>query len=165
MLTELDWVIIAVVALSSLVSLFRGFVKEALSLVAWIAAFAVALVFSGHLSVLVEGAIEHPGFRYLVAFGVLFLVSLVLGALLSRLVSSIVKQSVLSGLDRLLGVVFGFARGVVILLVLLVFVVPLLQVEQYSWWTNSVLVPELRMLEGWFRELATETGKFFSTLA
>jgi len=68
-LNAADWTIISVIGISLLISLLRGFVKEALSLVGWILAFIVAMVFSDHLASLLSGSIEDDTGRTIVAFG------------------------------------------------------------------------------------------------
>ena len=71
-MTSIDWVIIAVLVVSAALSLRRGFVKEALSLVSWVAAFVIARVFSGNLATLLVDHIETPSARWVVAFVLLF---------------------------------------------------------------------------------------------
>jgi membrane protein required for colicin V production len=67
-MTGIDWGILAVLAISAALSLRRGFVKEALSLVSWIAAFVIARLFSGNLATLLVDYIDTPSARWVVAF-------------------------------------------------------------------------------------------------
>ncbi len=164
MLGIADWCIIAVLAFSSSISLLRGFVKEALSLFSWVAAFAIALVFSDALDYLLTEMIAHASVRYLVAFAILFIGSLILFALLNKLITTAIRYSPLRGIDRLLGVVFGLVRGVLVLLVALIFIAPIFPVQDYQWWHESILIPELLMLEDWFRNFAEVVRYFFSDL-
>ena len=78
-----DWVILAVIAGSALISLVRGFVREALSLVAWVVAFAVAMVFHAQLASQLTGAIETPSLRAIAAWLALFLVTLLVMGLIN----------------------------------------------------------------------------------
>ena len=85
-----DWVIVVVIGLSTLLSLWRGFVKEALSLVTWVAAFFVAVAFSTRLSALLADVIANDGLRYAAAYVILFASTLLLGALLNSLVAQLI---------------------------------------------------------------------------
>jgi len=107
----IDWLILAVVIISALISIKRGFVKEMLSLASWLSAFVIARVFSGHLEVLLVQWIETPSARYGAAFGILFATTLIIGAMINHLVGELVKVTGLAGTDRLFGVVFGTTRG------------------------------------------------------
>ncbi|MDO6805115.1 CvpA family protein, partial [Wenyingzhuangia sp. 1_MG-2023] len=102
-----DWVILAVLGISSLISLKRGFVREALSLAVWIGAFVVARMFSGNLATLLTDYIETNSLRWIAAFVVLFLGTLAIGAMVNHLIVEVVRLTGLSGTDRILGMVFG----------------------------------------------------------
>ncbi|HNL92935.1 MAG TPA: CvpA family protein, partial [Pseudomonadales bacterium] len=91
-----DWAIVVVVGLSILISLSRGFVREALSLLVWVAAFVVAFLFSAKLSPLLANAIDVPSLRYAAAFALLFVVTLIVGSLISYIVAQLVKMTGLS---------------------------------------------------------------------
>ncbi|RMF13261.1 MAG: CvpA family protein [Gammaproteobacteria bacterium] len=147
-----DWVILGVIALSTVVSLIRGFVKEALSLLSWVAAFIVARLFYTKLAVLLENAISTPSVRYIAAFVILFVATLILGAMLNHLISAIVKLSGISGTDRVLGMVFGAVRGVV-LVVVAIALLRLTPVTEDPWWNDSLLIPHFAKIEAWSRNL------------
>lgn len=147
-----DWVIIAIIALSGVISLKRGFIKEAMSLLVWVLAFVVARMFSGNLSTLLVNYIDVATVRYAAAFAILFAATLMLGALVNYLISTLVRITGLSGTDRVLGVAFGIARGglLVIVAVALIKNTPL---TDSLWWAQSSLIPEFLMLEQWSFEL------------
>ncbi|ABC29248.1 MULTISPECIES: CvpA family protein [Hahella] len=147
-----DWVIIGIIGLSTVVSLVRGFVKEALSLVTWVLAFIVARMFYVHLATLLEGLISVPSVRLIAAFVILFIVTLIIGALLNHLISALVKSTGLSGTDRTLGMAFGMIRGVV-LVVVVVALLRLTPVVQDPWWSESTLIPHFEKLEAWSRSV------------
>ncbi|HEY0893948.1 MAG TPA: CvpA family protein, partial [Cellvibrio sp.] len=75
-----DWAIIGIFSLSCLIGLIRGFVREALSLIIWVAAVLVAKVFGGQLEILLADQIESPSVRLMTAYAVLFIATLLLGA-------------------------------------------------------------------------------------
>ncbi|AFT70898.1 Colicin V production protein [Alloalcanivorax dieselolei B5] len=147
-----DGIILFIIAVSALISLRRGFTREAFSLLTWVAAFVVARLFSPALDALLVDQIETPSLRLAVAFGVLFVLTLVIGALINHLLGELVRVTGLSGTDRLLGMVFGAIRGV-LLVVVLVALGRQLFIED-PWWQASVLVPHFVMLENWTRQVA-----------
>ena len=147
----IDYVIIGIIALSAIISVVRGFVKEVLSLVAWVLAFWVALTFSPQLSVLLSDYIATPSVSLFTAFAALFIVTLILSALVNHLIAAIVEKTGLSGTDRMLGVLFGLLRGaaIVTLLVLLAAATPM---PSDAWWQNSVLIEHFEKLAIWARQ-------------
>jgi membrane protein required for colicin V production len=154
-----DWAIATVVLLSVLISLVRGFVKEALSLLVWVAAFVVAFFFSERLAPLLGNLVELPSLRYLAAFAILFICTLIVGSVVNYLISQLIKMTGLSAIDRLLGIMFGFCRGILIALLILIFLPKMIPVDQDPWWKQSRLIPRVLVLENWSRETAsTLTG-------
>jgi membrane protein required for colicin V production len=143
-----DYALIAVMGLSIIISLVRGFVREALSLVSWIAAFWIAFTFYDVLADLLLNDIHSNTVRTAVAFGSLFLITLLLGTLVNYLISKLVDKTGLSGTDRILGVVFGFARGVLLITVLLM-LARLTPMPGESWWKSSLLIPQFYPIEIW----------------
>lgn len=138
-LNWLDYAILAIIAISILISIIRGFTKEALSLAAWIVAAWIALTFSEKAEPLLRDYIEIPSIRLLVAFVALFIITLFLGAFVNYLISQVVKKTGLSGTDRMIGVFFGLARGIVIVAVL-VMVGGMTPLPQDPWWGDSQLI-------------------------
>jgi membrane protein required for colicin V production len=117
----LGWVdicLLAALALSVLVGLWRGFVLEVLALAGWVAAYFAAQwlapMWAPHLPV---GA-PNSSVNFAAAFALAFIGVLVLWGLVSRLIGLLVKATPLRGIDRVLGAAFGALRGVVLLLVL-----------------------------------------------
>lgn len=152
-----DWVVVAIIVVSALLSLRRGFVKEALSLVTWVAAFIVARVFTDNLSVLLADYIDTPSARVIAAFAILFVLTLIIGALINRLIGLIIEATGLSSTDRLLGMVFGVARGG-LLVVVIVALLGMTPVIQDRWWKESELIPHFALMEGWTRNLASDAS-------
>lgn len=150
-----DWAIVAVVVLSAMISLVRGFVREALSLLVWFVAFVVAFFFSDRLAPLLGNLVELPSLRYLAAFAILFVCTLIVGSVVNFLIVQLVRITGLSAIDRLLGVMFGICRGVLIALLILIFLPKIIPVEQDPWWQQSRLIPRVLVLENWSRETAS----------
>ncbi len=150
--TWVDWAFIAIIVVSSLISLSRGFVKEALSLLTWIIAGAVAWMFGGALSQHLGGWIETPSARVIAACAILFIVTLLVGALINYLIGELIRVTGLSGTDRFLGMVFGAARGG-LLVVVLVGLLSLAPVQEDPWWRQSVLLPHFLMVADWSKNL------------
>ena len=150
--TWVDWVIIGTIAVSALISLTRGFVKEALSLLTWVIAGLVAWMFGGAFADLLTGYIETPSLRVIVACGILFVLTLILGGLLNYLIGQLVVATGLSGTDRFLGMVFGAARGV-LLVVVAAGLLSLAPVEADDWWRQSQLIPHFLLVADWSKDL------------
>jgi len=150
--TWADWALIVIISLSSLMSLKRGFVKEALSLATWVAAFIVARSFHPNMQTLLSASVEEPLLRMIAAFSILFIGTLLVGAGVNFIVGALIRLTGLSPLDRMLGVAFGFARGL-ILSIALIAVLRLTPFEQALWWQNSFMIKQLAVVEKWSRSV------------
>ncbi|MCU7937440.1 MAG: CvpA family protein [Candidatus Thiodiazotropha sp. (ex Dulcina madagascariensis)] len=145
-----DILIIAIIALSAIISLVRGFVQEALSLATWIAAFALAWFFFRALAVELEPWIDVPSIRLGVAYGVILLAVLLLGAVVNHFMKVLVNTTGLSGTDRLIGIFFGVARGAVVIAILIL-LAGLTPFPQDDWWRESRLIPYFQDLALWLK--------------
>lgn len=148
-LNGLDWFIIVVVTLSVAVSLWRGFAREAMSLAGWVLAFIVANLFASVFASYLDGIIANLTGRYIVAWAVLFVAILIISGLLAKLVSRALQASGLGLLDRLLGTVFGFARGLIIIMVLVFVVRQVVPPRDQQWLHESQLMPGIAVLMDW----------------
>jgi membrane protein required for colicin V production len=144
-----DWAFIAVLTVSTLISLWRGFAREALSLLGWVAAFVLANLFADRLSDLLIQFIDNEPARYMAAFALLFVGVLLLFNLLGVLVRQLIRLTGLSILDRLLGTVFGFTRGLIILLVVSFILRQLMPSSNQQAFNESLLMPHLDILMQW----------------
>jgi membrane protein required for colicin V production len=130
----LDIAIIAVIALSALFAFARGFVREALSIVAWVGAALITLYGFNHTYGIVVRFVTTPLLADLIAGAGLFVVSLIVLTILTAYVARFVHSSALSPIDRTLGLIFGLARGVILVsLAYLVVDVSLPQNDQPGW--------------------------------
>lgn len=143
-----DIAIVFILVTSVIVGLFRGFIREALSVVSWIVAIWVAAKFSAPFADIIAEVTDsfslHPG----MAFAILFLLTFLAGNLLSSIFNFLVKKTGLKGADRMLGMVFGFCRGwlTVSVGIMLVDFTPF---AKESWWTASSLVPKFMPIVSW----------------
>ena len=159
-----DFAILAVLVLSCLISLKRGFVKEALSMANWVLAFFIAVTFRDALSSLLVNTITSPSLRDMVAFAALFALTLVVGAMVNYLIGEVVRMTGLGGTDRLLGVIFGAVRGFVIVMALLLLVPAVVPINEEVWWQQSALIPYFLSMENWTREATSGLLGFLSGL-
>ena len=144
-MTHVDWIILCVIGLSTLISLIRGFVVEALSIVIWIAALWAAFHFTSPFAHMFLGGIEIQSVRLGVAALILIICILILGSLLSFVIGRLVRSTGLSGTDRVFGMIFGAARGV-LTVIALVAVASWTPVCADGWWQRSVLIPVMQEL-------------------
>ena len=147
----LDIAIATVVLLSATISLVRGLIKEILSLVSWAGAFVIAIYFSPVVAEQLPVEWGTESLRLVGAFAGLFITTLVVAAILPWVIAKLVSTTGLSGTDRLLGFLFGSARGLLICVVVLI---GLREVAaDRSWWQASTLQEELLAFEDEVRDL------------
>lgn len=144
-MTVFDYAVLAIVGLSILLSMMRGFLREVLALAGWVAAFFVARTYTLELAPLLPEAIPNESLRLLAAFVILFLATLLVASLLAIALSEVFKKVGLGWLDRWLGAVFGLARGVVIVGVL-VLLAGLTGLPQDVRWRNAMFSAPLEAL-------------------
>lgn len=158
-----DYAILAVIAVSVVVGALRGFIKEVFSLLVWAAAFLVAYYFAGDVADLMKNAVTLPSARVAMGFAGLFIAVLLIGGLLNYLLGRLVESTGLTGTDRLLGGVFGAARGLAIILVVLL-VAGFTPIPGDPWWkesrTISRLMPMVKWVAGYFPESVAEQLEF-----
>ena len=146
----LDIIIICVIALSALISLIRGFVKESISLISWIVAGIIAFRYFSPMADLLEPYVASPTVRGIAGFAILFISTLVIGAIVNFIMSQLVSKTGLSGTDKALGVVFGGARGVLIV-TMIVLLASLTPMPEAQWWQDSAMVGFFQQLAEWVK--------------
>jgi len=151
-----DYYIIALIAISALTGVLRGFLREVIALGSWIAALFIAW----HLASLVEphlaSGIRDPNIRAWVARAILFFGVLLAGSVLGAVVGHFVRLSIFSGTDRFLGLLFGLLRAGVVLGVLAI-VGQLWRLDTETWWRESQLIPYCEKLGNGVRVLVGES--------
>jgi membrane protein required for colicin V production len=138
--TIFDYLVLFVLICSVLISTLRGLVKEVLSLLGWIVAFVVANAYSEALAPMLSGLIPGTTTRLIVAFIALFIGVRILVGLLTMTLDAVVKASGLTVVDRGLGGLFGFARGIVIVLAA-VLLCGMTAVPQQPFWKDALFSP------------------------
>ncbi len=148
-LLVVDYVILGIIAISALFGVLRGFAREAVALASWVVAFWVAFQFGPVLASRLESQIATPSLRLGAAYAGLFLGVLILGGLAGYLLTRLIHATGISGTDRVLGLVFGALRGVVIILIAIL-LAGLTVLREDAWWQQSV---GIRYLEPWAEKL------------
>ncbi|HYC45477.1 MAG TPA: CvpA family protein [Burkholderiales bacterium] len=146
-MTLFDYAVLLVVGASVLVSVMRGFVREVLSLLAWVIAFVAAALASGTVAGWLTGTIANESLRVLGAFVAVFLFTLVAMSLMAMAASGLLRKAGLGLEDRVLGGVFGLARGLLIVMVF-VLLAGLTSLPRQPAWNDAMLSPPLVALAG-----------------
>lgn len=151
-----DWAILGIFAISVLVSLLRGFVREAMSLAVWVLAFWAAFTFAEPGAGWLERFVDLPSARLTLAFALIFLLALGLGGLVTYLVGQLVDKTGMTGTDRMVGMVFGAVRGVALVTVV-VMLAGLTPFPRDPWWQESRLLPFFERASLWASRYLPET--------
>ncbi len=138
-----DYFIAGVLAVSVLIGLWRGLVAELLSLAIWLGSIWVAWAFGPGVAAYFEHSIHTPELRLVTGYGICVVAVLIVGALVNAIFRRLVAGAGLSGPDRALGMLFGFARGV-LLVALMVFLLGLTAATHEPWWRQSLLLPQFQ---------------------
>lgn len=135
-MTAFDYVVIGIVVASLVLGLWRGVIGEIIALVAWILAFFAAKLWGAEIAQALFAGIADPAVRIVAGWVAVFVAVLMLMALLRLAVRGLLKALGLTLTDRLLGVIFGFARGIVIVLVLIA-VGGMTSAPGQEWWSEA----------------------------
>jgi len=141
-MTGFDYAVLAVIGLSALLGLWRGVASEVLGLVAWVAAFFAARWWGGAVGEMLPRMLSDPVWRQLSGFVAVFVATLILFGLARLLFSRLLRAVGLGLADRLLGALFGVARGAVVVSVL-VLVGGMTTMPRQAWWAEAWLAPPL----------------------
>lgn len=164
MLTIADGAVAIMISLSTMISWVRGFIREILSLLAWVGAFAVAFIFSHRVGDLLTSYIKAPSMRTIVASILLFIVTFILISLINFGLSFVVNRVGLSNVDKLCGAFLGVGRGI-LLVALVLLLVKLTPFPQDPWWQNSILIPKFEPIEAWLKSFMPDYIEKHTVLA
>ncbi len=144
-MTIFDYLVLAIIGLSIILSVMRGLLVEALSIVGWVLAFFVAKTYASELLPMMPTDIPSDALRILAAFLVLFFATLLVTSLLAIALSAVFKKMGLGWLNRLMGAFFGLTRGVLIVCIL-VFLAGLTNMPQDERWRNAMFSAPIEAL-------------------
>lgn len=159
-----DMVLCTIIFISTLISIVRGFIKETLSLLSWLLAFYVAYQFFESVADLFAPYLSNATVRAGIAFVGLFIVSVIGLSLLSYGLGKVIKVTGLKGIDTSLGALFGVARGVLIVNLVLI-VGSMLSLTSYIWWRQSFLVDKFTPQVVWLKQNLPEFNHRFQRYA
>jgi membrane protein required for colicin V production len=155
--TWIDWSLSGIIALSTVISLIRGFTREVLSLITWILAIWVAIKFTVPAAEFLKEDITSPELRLIAAFAGLFIATLIAGSLVNYIISRLVTTTGLSGTDRLLGSIFGIARGLIVG-VLLIVAAGFTPIVNQPAWKETKLIATFQPLTEWLLSFVPQEG-------
>lgn len=156
-----DLIVLSVIVISVVISLMRGFVKEALSLASWLVSLWVAMTFSSGMAELFGSSIKDPTLRLLAAFVSLFILSLIVGAIINFFATQFIQRVGLTGVDRTIGGVFGFLRGI-LLVTIIVMLLGLTTLPKESWWDESFFMFRFEVIATWLKDLLpSDIARYF----
>lgn len=138
-MNAVDIVIVVILLVSLLIGLRRGFIRETLSLLSWIAALWAAYLYATPAGEFLRDTIASPALRTLAAAAAIFVGALFALSLLGHWLSRLLSVSGISGVDRSLGMLFGILRGALIIAVAMLIVV-FTSYDSHPWWQESLLV-------------------------
>ncbi|MBT8082086.1 MAG: CvpA family protein [Gammaproteobacteria bacterium] len=151
----IDIIIAVAILISVVVGIFRGFVREAISVAALLFAIWSALYFGPALGSVTDTWLNSEELQKWFGRVLVFAVVLLLGALLGWALSKIVRWSALSGMDRFLGALFGTGRGV-LLVAVGVIGGEFAGFDNDEWWAESRLIPHFEVVAEWIKVMAPE---------
>jgi membrane protein required for colicin V production len=149
----IDIIIAAALAASIIIGFVRGFVKEAISIATLVIAIWAALYFGPIVGDLSKSWLSAPELQVWFGRILVFAIVLSVGGLIGWGVSKLVRLSVLSGVDRLLGSAFGALRGL-LLAALFVLTGQFAGFDNDDWWQKSRLLPHFAVVADWIEVMA-----------
>ncbi|MDQ6987186.1 MAG: CvpA family protein [Mariprofundaceae bacterium] len=135
-----DYLLLAITGFSMVLSLWRGFVREIISLIGLVAAFIIAGRASGMAADLVHGWIPNSTAANLAGFGLVFVSVMLVVALIGTLIRKLVDMADLTASDRTLGMIFGLTRGLLLIGLFFLIYTSYAKADK-PWLKNSVLTP------------------------
>ena len=136
-MTIFDIAVLIIVAVSVLLSIVRGIVREALSLAGWVISYMTAKIFDKDFATVLPSSITDESLRIIISFIAVFLATLILMSMVTMLVSALIRTVGLGTADRFFGALFGLARGLLVVL-LLVLSAGLTALPQEQFWQKAL---------------------------
>jgi membrane protein required for colicin V production len=152
-MTAIDYILLAVLLGSALTGIWRGLVREVISLLTWVLAFWFAWRLGPLAEPWLDGYLADPPYRQWGGRALVFGIIVLIGTVISFVMSWIVRRSALETFDRVLGFAFGLLRGIVLAGVVVV-VCQAVRLDDAAWWQHSVLLPYVEQVAGALRVVA-----------
>lgn len=149
-MTVFDLIVIAIVAVSVGISIWRGMVREVLALASWIGAFWIAKELAGFTATWLPDSVTNPGLRLMFAFIAVMLGSLLVFSLTGMMIVHLVKVAGLTAPDRMLGAAFGLLRGLLIA-VTVVLLAGMTSAPREPYWRDALLSAPLEAAALWVK--------------
>ncbi|MGI9232823.1 MAG: CvpA family protein [Woeseiaceae bacterium] len=151
----IDIIIAVALLISIVIGIVRGFVKEAISIAALLIAIWAALYFGPAVGDVSSSWLSSEGLQMWFGRVLVFAIVLSIGGLLGWGISKLVRMSVLGGMDRFLGSLFGVVRGI---LLLAIFIIggQFAGFDQDDWWLKSRLIPHVEVVADWIKVMAPQ---------
>jgi membrane protein required for colicin V production len=153
----LDWAIVAVILISTLISIWRGAVREIFSLATWILAALVGFKFNTLLVPFYSAFTTSETLQLVGSFLTLVILVLVIGTIIGVAISSAISKMGLGVIDRVLGLGFGCARGILIVSVIVLFLGQT-EVPSEPWWKDSTLLPQFEKVAEYINDWIKAQG-------
>lgn len=135
----IDFLIGAIILISLLIGLARGFIKEAISLSSWLIALWLAYANAVHGEVFFANYFDEEKVRIIAAFITIFVIMLIVASVCGRLLARLLALSISTGVDSSIGVLFGIVRGIILVAVFIV-AATYIDLDRHVWWDNSALL-------------------------
>ena len=133
-----DIAVLALIALSALFAFARGIIREVIALAAWIVGLIAAIAYAGSVAAMFGWLDIAPVAKQAIAFGLILLAVLIIGALVARSLAGLIRAIGLGFMDRILGLIFGVARGIIVVVVFAL-IAGVTALPRQNWWQNSIL--------------------------
>jgi membrane protein required for colicin V production len=157
----IDILIAVALIISIIMGVVRGFIKEAISITALLTAIWAALYFGPGVGEISESWISSDEMQTWFGRILVFAIILSLGGLIGWGISKLVRLSVLSGIDRFFGAMFGAARGV-LLVALFILAGQFAGFDNDNWWRRSNSIPHLEVVSEWIKVMAPQGYEFIT---
>jgi membrane protein required for colicin V production len=150
-----DWILIFVVLISCAIGVWRGFMREAISVATWVIGLWLAWTFSSVVEPALGGLLSGPDVKVWVARLIILVLVVLAGNFVGFVVTKAVRYSPFGAADRMLGLLFGLLRGA-LLIGIGVILGELVELDTENWWKQSALLPYSDFLGDWVRALVNE---------
>lgn len=137
-MTIFDFTVLIIFVVSVLLSIVRGIVRESLSLAGWVIAYMAAKIFSKDFVTVLPTSISDESLRIVISFSAIFLSVVIVMSMVTMLASTLIRTVGLGSVDRTLGALFGFVRGLLVVL-LLVLLAGLTTLPKEPFWQKALL--------------------------